>query len=116
MSENEEHGTIVLEIPVGKKVDSEESTDGLCNCEVCKAWRDEENMIEGTFKIPKAAFDAVQKTIPVIKEDNKHLRNSSDSVVLGYALGVGAKNEVGNHIHKTVMEKLGKAISEAFSN
>ena len=104
MADNE---TVENEVP---------ETEKECDCEVCRAWRDEENMVEGTFKMPKAAFDSIQKAIPVIREDNSHLRNSSDSVVLGYALGVGAKTEVGNRIRKNVMETLGKAISEAFSN
>jgi hypothetical protein len=76
------------------RVTENKETEELCECEFCKAWRDEENMYVGTFKIPKAAFDVIQEAIPVIRESNGNLKNSSDPVVLGFALGKGAKTEV----------------------
>lgn len=106
----------VISMSENETVDNEVSeTEKECDCEVCKAWRDEESMYEGTFKIPKAAFDKIQEVVPVIRGGNKHLRNSSDSVVLGFALAVGVKEEVGNHIHKIIEKMLREAISDAFS-
>lgn len=106
----------VISMSENETVENEVSeTEKECDCEVCKAWRDEESMYEGTFKMPIVAFDAIQRTIPIIRADNKHLRNASDSVVLGFALGAGAKNEIGNHIRKNIEETIGKALSEALS-
>ncbi|WP_156157431.1 hypothetical protein [Methanosarcina siciliae] len=87
----------------------------LCNCDVCRKWRDKENMITGIFTMLKDAYEKVVEFYPELAGDFNQLRCQPMSTFFGMMVLKGVAESGKDHtvarIEKTLSEKLAEIFS-----
>jgi hypothetical protein len=98
MLENE---TVENEVP---------ETEKECDCVACRAWKDQENLVTGSFTMPKDVYEAAVEAFPRYAGDFNQLKGQPMSAFFGMMIGKGIVRTSEEH----VMGEIGKRISEKF--